>query len=299
MGQRLRQQQLLTQLGRVLEQISAWLPSVAPPIDWAQVPAAVWRREGGAGRGQLQPIHDLPTVTLDDLVGIERQKTQLITNTRQFLSGFPANNVLLSGARGTGKSSLVQALLQRYFQAGLRVVQVDKSDLEVVLALLEKLPSQWRFILYCDDLSFEEQDEGYKALKSALDGGVLAPPPHVLIYATSNRRHLMPEYMSDNDETRVKARELHHGEGVEEKVSLSDRFGLWLSIYPMNQDIYLEAVQHWLVQYAAPYGLNCAWTPELRVLAVRWADNRGTRSGRTAAQFARHWVGQQLLSDQK
>lgn len=285
---------LIEKMDDLLARLEPLLPQRSNPVNWERTLAAIWRQQRFGGC--LQAIRKTPQTVLDDVLGVDRQKELIVRNTEQFLRGLPANNVLLTGARGTGKSSLVQALLNQFAEQGLRIVQVDKSDLVDLMNIVAALDREpYRFILFCDDLSFEAQDQGYKAMKSALDGGLYASPDNILIYATSNRRHLIPEYQSDNDGARVVNTEIHHTEVVEEKVSLSDRFGLWLSFYPMNQDMYLDIVRHWMQRLGQPYGIASQWSEELQVLSVRWADNRGTRSGRTAYQFARQWVGQQLL----
>ena len=286
---------LVEQLEVVLARVEPLLPTLALPVDWEHTFAAIWKTQNLSG--YLVGVDKTPTTRLSDILGVDRQKASLVANTEQFLEGLPANNALLTGSRGTGKSSLIQALLNEYAQAGLRVVQVDKSDLAHLMEIVAALEGQpYRFILFCDDLSFESQDEGYKALKSALDGGVFRSPENILIYATSNRRHLLPEYKSDNTDAHVVNTEIHHTEVVEEKISLSDRFGMWVTFYPINQEAYLSIARHWVAQLSQPLGLEIAWSDELNVLCVRWADNRGTRSCRTAYQFARHWVGQQLLT---
>lgn len=285
---------LVEKLDYLLDRITPLLPVNPRPVDWANVPAAIWQRS--QFHGYLEAVKSTPRTSLDDILEVDRQKTQVVRNTEQFVRGLPANNVLLSGSRGTGKSSLIQALLNEYQGDGLRIIQVDKTDLADLLHIVATVQDEpYRFILFCDDLSFEAQDEGYKALKSALDGGVYSPPDNILIYATSNRRHLMPDYHSDNEGARVVETEIHHAEAVEEKVSLSDRFGLWVTFYPINQDAYLEIAQHWLNQMGQRHGLVPEWNDEVRLLCIRWAGNRGNRSGRTAYQFARHWIGQLLL----
>lgn len=286
---------LVDKLDRLLDRLNPLLPENPRPVDWANVPAALWQRN--LFRGYLEAVRAVPANTLDDLLGVDRQKTLVVKNTEQFVRGLPANNVLLTGSRGTGKSSLIQALLNEYGASGLRIIQVDKTDLADLLHIVASVQDEpYRFILFCDDLSFEAQDEGYKALKSALDGGIYSPPDNILIYATSNRRHLMPDYHSDSEGSRVVDTEVHHAEAVEEKVSLSDRFGLWVTFYPINQDAYLEIVRHWLDRLGQRHGIVQEWNDDVRLQCLRWAGNRGNRSGRTARQFARHWIGQQLLT---
>ena len=270
----------------LLDRLEALLPAAqAGEPDWS-APAFRWRREGG--RGWLQAVPRPHAIRLADLQGIDRQKDILAQNTRQFVHGRPANNVLLTGARGTGKSSLVKALLTEFRDQGLRIIEMDKHhlvDLPDMVPLLETRPE--RFLIFCDDLSFDADEPAYKALKVVLDGSVSAPPDNVLIYATSNRRHLMPEYMEENRQARVVEGELHPGEAIEEKVSLSDRFGLWLSFHPFDQEVYLAIVRHWLTHFGVPD----TGDEDLRLEALRWAQTRGTRSGRTAWQFARDFAG--------
>jgi Predicted ATPase (AAA+ superfamily) len=276
---------LIERAERVLAQLEAWLPPAPPETDWT-AHAYRWRRRGA--RGWLDPVRKPARIDTDDLRHIDRQKQVIDRNTRQFLAGKPANNVLMTGARGTGKSSLVKAMLNAYGDQGLRLIEVDKADLgdlPDIIELVEHRPE--RFIVFCDDLSFEEGEAGYKALKSVLDGSVAASGENVLIYATSNRRHLMPEYMSENLQARHQPDgEIHPGETVEEKISLSERFGLWLSFHPFKQDDYLDIVRHWLQALGCP--------PEAieasRAEALQWALERGSRSGRVAYQFARDWA---------
>ena len=235
-------------------------------------------------------------IRLADLENIDDQKARIVANTRQFVTGQPANNVLLTGSRGSGKSSLVKAVLNEYSAKGLRLIEVDKDDLidlPDIVDLLDGRPE--RFIIFCDDLSFEAGETAYKALKSVLDGSVAAPPDNVLIYATSNRRHLMPEYFAENlDTTRVDD-EIHPGEAIEEKISLSERFGLWISFYPFSQDDYLNIVQHWLRHF----GVDEARIAACERDALNWALGRGSRSGRVAWQFARDLAGQQKTARKK
>ncbi|HSH49327.1 MAG TPA: ATP-binding protein [Halomonas sp.] len=276
----------------LLERIEPWLPPAPAAVDWSKDVAALWQRH--ALGGQLVPVPPRDALGLDDLLGIERQKLALVDNLRAFLRGFPANHVLLWGSRGSGKSSLVRALLNDLAEEGLRLVQVDRHDLAGLTALVERLRHEpQRFVVYCDDLSFEGHDDAYKALKSVLDGALTGPPENVLLLATSNRRHLLPESMHDNQGTRLVDDELHHGDAVEEKISLADRFGLSLGFYPFNQDTYLETCCHWVSRL----GSSEDWTPEARAAAVRFATLRGGRSGRAAWQFACQWVGQRRLKD--
>jgi hypothetical protein len=269
----------------IMMHVENYFPASSPSIEWQTVLACRWRKRNH--RGEFQPIHHPHQIRLQDLQGIDEQKRQIDRNTRQFLQRQPANNVLLWGSRGTGKSSLIKALLNEYAVEGLRLIEVEKFDLIDLPEIVECLyyHSQ-RFILFCDDLSFEQEDARYKALKSVLDGSISAPPDNVLIYATSNRRHLLPEYMHENLETQVVDGEIHHGEAVEEKISLSERFGLWLSFYPFDQDEYLAIVYYWLKQL----GLT-EFNTEVRTAALQWALRRGSRSGRAAWQFAQDWVG--------
>jgi len=243
-------------------------------IDWACVHAAIWRSR----QQYLRAVKRIDTLQLGSLLGIERQKRLIVENTERFISGKPANNALLWGARGTGKSSIIKALLNAYAGQGLRVIQIDKEDLLDLPEVVDQLVDQpYHFIVFCDDLSFEEGDATYKALKSILEGSIELPPENVLIYATSNRRHLMPEYMSDNEGTRVVETELHYAEAVEEKISLSDRFGLWLSFYSINQNQYLAIVDQLF---------GCVDDPQaLHAEAIRFATSKGGRSGRAAQQF--------------
>ncbi len=286
-------QTLLADVAELVRRVLHLLPGADGP-DWASTPAAVWRTEQFGG--QLVAHPDIDRIRLDDLLCVEDQKAALVLNTRQFLAGAPANNALLWGARGTGKSSLVHALLDAYFDDGLRLIEVDKFSLarlpDIALAVRE---SPYRFLVFCDDLSFEADDPSYKALKSALEGSIFRSSENLLIYATSNRRHLLPEYMTDNEQAQFRDGELHQSEAVEEKISLSDRFGLWLSFYPFRQDAYLSVAEHWVAALAANANCDIAWSDDARAEALRWALARGVRSGRTAQHFARHWVGSQLV----
>jgi predicted AAA+ superfamily ATPase len=277
---------LLTRAEQVLARLEAVLPGPASPPDWNAAHAFLWRRHHG--RARLLPVAMPSIIHLRDLQNIDEQKERIARNTRQFLAGRHANNVLLTGARGSGKSSLVKALLDEYADKGLRMFEVDKADLADLPEIMELVADRpERFIIFCDDLSFEEGDAAYKALKSALDGSVSGLADNVLIYATSNRRHLMPEYHDENRLTRHADGEIHPGEAMEEKVSLSDRFGLWLSFYPFGQDEYLEIAAHWLKVFNVPE----ASIQEARQEALQWALLRGARSGRVAWQFARDFAG--------
>ncbi|VVD98260.1 AAA family ATPase [Pandoraea morbifera] len=282
-------EQFLTRAEGVLARLEAMLPPATPEIDWDSAVAFRWRKK--QGRGFLQPVAHVSAITLGDLQNIERQKALIEQNTRQFVQGEPANNVLLTGARGTGKSSLIKACLNQYASQGLRLIEVDKDDLTDlgdIVDLISQRPE--RFVVFCDDLSFEDGESGYKALKVALDGSVAAQSDNVLIYATSNRRHLLPEYMKDNESYRhTDDGEIHPGEVIEEKISLSERFGLWVSFYPFKQDDYLTIVSHWLQHFGVPE----RETESARHEALIWALERGSRSGRVAFQFARDWAGKQ------
>lgn len=263
-------------------------------IDWHAEPAAIWRGDGLVSGFATHPERD--DIRLGDLLEIERQKALLEDNTRQFLAGYPANNVLLWGARGTGKSSLVHGLLNKYADRGLRLVEVGKVHLTMLPDIVRKLRDEpFRFVLFCDDLSFAADDSSYKTLKSALEGSIFRASRNTLVYATSNRRHLLPEYMSDNQGAALVDGELHQSEAVEEKISLSDRFGLCLSFYPFKQTEYLAVARHWVETLAERNGLALQWDDNLEKSSLSWALGRGVRSGRTAEHFARHWVGRALL----
>ena len=279
---------LIERAEQLISRIESVLPQPLSAPDWSQ--SVAWRyRKRASGHGALEPVRHVGAMALSDLKEIEPQKEKIERNTRQFVEGRPANNVLLTGARGTGKSSLIKACLNAYAPQGLRLIEVDKADLtdlpdivDVVAGLPEK------FIVYCDDLSFEEGEAGYKALKSILDGSVAASTPNVLVYATSNRRHLLPEYMKENlSYTHTGDGEVHPGEVVEEKISLSERFGLWVSFYPFSQDEYLAIVAQWL----GALGATPAQIESSRAESLVWALERGSRSGRVAYQFARDFVG--------
>jgi predicted AAA+ superfamily ATPase len=277
---------LIERAERLIDRLELLLPVPPPPTDWKSAIAFRWRKRGT--HGYLYPITHPHRIRLEDLCGIDPQKRLVEQNTRQFVHGLPANNVLLTGARGTGKSSLVKALLNKYSGRGLRMIEVEKHDLTDLAEIVEQVGDRReRFVLYCDDLSFEADEPGYKALKVVLDGSISAASDNVLIYATSNRRHLMPEYMHENLEYKHVDEEIHPGETVEEKISLSERFGLWVSFYSFDQDDYLAIAAHW-VRYFAPHAII---DDTVRREAVQWALARGSRSGRVAWQFARDYAG--------
>lgn len=282
-------EQLLQHAERVLLKLEQLLPEEPVAPDWS---ALAWRWRQQRGRGWLQPVPHPDRIRLDDLHHLDDQKTEIVRNTRQFVRGHPANNVLLTGARGTGKSSLVKALLTEFAAEGLRLIEVEKQDLTAlpqIVALIEARPE--RFIIFCDDLSFEAGDPGYKALKVVLDGSVAATSDNMLVYATSNRRHLLPEYMSENLETRHLDDEIRPGDTTEEKISLSERFGLRLTFYAFDQEQYLRIARAWL----AAYGIE-QWGDGVRRAALQFALARGARSGRVAHQFARDYAGRVALA---
>jgi predicted AAA+ superfamily ATPase len=284
-------ERLAARVDGLIDRLERLLPAAAVPVDWSASIAFRWRRRDG--RGRLEAVAHPHAVALADLRDIDRQKALIERNTRQFVAGLPANNVLLTGARGTGKSSLVKALLNRFHGRGLRLIEVDKqdlADLQEITDLVAGRPE--RFIVFCDDLSFEASEQGYKALKVALDGSIAAPAENMLIYATSNRRHLMPEYMQENLEYKHVGDEIHPGETAEEKISLSERFGLWISFWPFDQDEYLDIVAHWLGHFGVP-GKDIA---AARTEALQWALGRGSRSGRVAWQFARDYAGRRTAA---
>ncbi|MCP5266348.1 MAG: ATP-binding protein [Burkholderiaceae bacterium] len=287
-------ERLAARAEHLIARLESLLPSTAEP-DWQSAVAWRWRRRhtGFGVQGALQPVRSLSTMTLADLQNIDAQKEEIDRNTRQFVEGLPANNVLLTGSRGTGKSSLIKACLNTYAAQGLRLIEVDKDDLVDLPDIVDMIAGRpERFIVFCDDLSFDEGEGGYKALKTALDGSISAQGDNVLIYATSNRRHLMPEYMHENLAAQHQADgEIHPGETTEEKVSLSERFGIWVSFYPFRQDDYLRIVAHWL----GHFGCSVEQIEEARGDALRFALERGSRSGRVAWQFAKDWSGQRRL----
>ena len=280
---------LLVRAEQLIARVESILPQpLVAPTDWDA--SIAWRyRRRSSGHGALEPVRHVGTMPLDALKEIEVQKEKIERNTRQFVEGKPANNVLLTGARGTGKSSLIRACLQAYAPQGLRLIEVDKAELVDLPDIVDVVSSRpEKFIVVSDDLSFDEGEPGYKALKSILDGSISAPTPNVLIYATSNRRHLLPEYMKDNlSYTHIEEGEVHPGEVIEEKISLSERFGLWVSFYPFSQAEYLTIVAQWLSSFDVDAPAIDAARPE----ALVWALERGSRSGRVAYQFARDYAG--------
>jgi predicted AAA+ superfamily ATPase len=283
---------LVARATQLMDRIEAVLPRPLGAPDWSA--AIAWRyRKRSSGHGVLEPVRHVSDMGLADLKEIDGQKEKMQRNTEQFVRGLPANNVLLTGARGTGKSSLIKACLNAYAAQGLRLIEVDKADLVDLPDIVEVVAGRSeKFMIFCDDLSFEDGEPGYKALKSILDGSVAASTPNVLIYATSNRRHLLPEYMKDNlSYTHTDDGEVHPGEVIEEKISLSERFGLWVSFYPFSQDEYLTIVAQWMASLGASPALIATARPE----ALVWALERGSRSGRVAYQFARDFMGQQAI----
>lgn len=279
---------ILQSLSTVLQQLQQSLPALKPEHDFSAI-AYKWQDQ------QLLPIEQPKRMYLDDLKGIERQTQKVIQNTLQFLNGLPANDVLLTGSRGTGKSSIVRALLTAYADQGLRLIEIERddlSDLPKIQHLIQHRPE--KYIVYCDDLAFNAEDENYRSLKSVLDGSLQSGSSNFIIYATSNRRHLLPEFMHENTPIMradvPQHHELHPQEAIEEKISLSDRFGLWLSFYPMDQNLYLEIVAHYLQK------ANISMSEEVRAEALRWCQARGQRSGRSAYQFSKHWIGSQQLA---
>jgi predicted AAA+ superfamily ATPase len=278
---------LVERAERLLDRLDAALPQPLHEPDWGASIAYRYRKRGGSGR--LEPVRHVATIRLADLKEVEPQKQRLVRNTAQFVAGRAANNVLLTGARGTGKSSLIKACLNEFAPRGLRLIEVDKADLVDLPDLVDLVAGRpERFVIFCDDLSFDEGEPGYKALKSILDGSVAQASDNVLIYATSNRRHLLPEYMRENlTYTHTDDGEVHPGEVVEEKISLSERFGLWVSFYPFSQEEYLAIVAQWLRHFGVDEARIAAARPE----ALVWALERGSRSGRVAYQFARDFAG--------
>ncbi len=284
---------LVARADLLLKRLERILPHALSAPDWDASIAFRYRKRGASG--WLQPVRLVAPIALSDLKEVDGQKQRLVRNTGQFVAGVPANNVLLTGARGTGKSSLIKACLNEFAPRGLRLIEVDKADLIDLPDLVDLVADRpERFIVFCDDLSFDEGEPGYKALKSILDGSIAAASDNLLIYATSNRRHLLPEYMKENlSYTHTDDGEVHPGEVVEEKISLSERFGLWISFYPFSQPEYLAIVAQWLRHFGvADSAIQTARQPSLV-----WALERGSRSGRVAYQFARDWAGRDHAAD--
>jgi uncharacterized protein len=281
---------LIKQTEGLLTRLEQLLSRDTPPTDWSASIAYRWRK--GNSRGHIEPVRHVHRISLKDLQGIDAQKELVEQNTRQFVEGHPANNVLLTGARGTGKSSLIKALLNKYASRGLRLIEVEKHDLVDLPDIVDRIYQRpERFMLYCDDLSFEADEPGFKALKVVLDGSIAAASENCVIYATSNRRHLMPEYMDENLGYRHVGEEIHPSETSEEKISLSERFGLWASFYPFDQDDYLRIVAVWLEHFK----VAGACADPVQRAALQWALQRGSRSGRVAWQFARDWAGKERM----
>ena len=283
-----------------LERIAGALERMAPPErtrpDFKQCIAARWRVSGSLR--YLEAVQHVHHMDADWLVGVEAQHALIDRNTRQFVTARPANNVLLTGSRGTGKSSLVKAMLSRYARRGLRLIEVEKEHLNDMPDIVDQIAGEpYRFLLFCDDLSFDPGDGSYKALKAILDGSIAAATPNVLLYATSNRRHLLPEYFHENEETKYVGEEVHFGESIEEKVSLSERFGLWISFYPFSQEDYLAAVISWVCQLGAAVPVAAKKRDVFERDALNWALQRGSRSGRVAYQFARDFAGRVASGD--
>lgn len=290
--------EVIAQLERVLSSVEMLLPKAVKSVDWSTCHAANWRRHSFSGF--LEPVKVTDTTTLDELLGVEEQKEVMINNTLQFLAGLPANNALLWGSRGTGKSSLVKALLNEYGREGLRVIQVEKEDLIYLSEIFTAVENQpYRFILLCDDLTFEVGELSYKMLKSALDGSVYSAPENVLIYVTSNRRHLLPEYESDHLGGKYVKGELQQSEAMEEKVSLSDRFGLWIAFHVFSQERYLDAVRLCVERQSRERQVEIPWSDELAKDAIQWSRDKSKRCGRTAYQFSKNWVGRYLLAKKR
>ena len=282
--------QLIARAEGVLARVEALLPPIVPDPDWRRVTAARWRKQGG--RSWLQGVAHPHAIRLDDLVAVDEQKRAIDRNTKHFVAGLPANNVLLTGSRGTGKSSLVKAMLAKYAARGLRVIEVEKGDLTDLPDIADRVAGRpERFIIFCDDLTFDAGESGYRALKVMLDGSIAGGAANLLIYATSNRRHMLPEYFSENLETKHVGDEVHPGESVEEKISLSERFGLWISFYPFGQDDYLAAVAGWLAHFGVKAPVSVRDAEARTQQALQWALARGSRSGRVAWQFAKNYAG--------
>jgi hypothetical protein len=287
--------EVVAQIERVLSSVEMLLPKAINKVDWSTCHAANWRRHSFSG--YLEPVKVTDTTTMDELLGVDKQKEIMDSNTRQFIAGFPANNALLWGSRGTGKSSLVKALLNAYASQGLRIVQVEKEDLIYISDIFNAVENEpYRFILLCDDLTFEVGELTYKLLKSALDGSVYSAPENVLIYVTSNRRYLIPEFESDKLGNRFVNNENQPGEVLEEKQSLSDRFGLWVPFHVFSQERYLDAVRLCIERESRARKITIPWSKELEEAAMNWSHEKTKRCGRTAFQFSKNWIGRYLLS---
>ena len=283
---------LITRAESLLERLAAYLPKSEQEVNWN---ALAWRWQVRNGRGYLEAVTHPHQIKLESICNVDAQKSAVVKNTAQFVNGFPSNKILLTGARGTGKSTLVKALLSEFSKDGLRIIEVEKQDLVALPEIVNLLRSrQERFIVFCDDLSFEAAEPGYKALKVVLDGSISTTSDNVIVYATSNRRHLMPEFMAENLETQYVGEEIRPGETSEEKISLSERFGLWLSFYAFDQDEYLNVAAYWLKNYGI-----LEMNDQVRQSALLFSLTRGARSGRVAYQFARDYAGQKALDDQK
>ena len=281
---------LLDRAHQLLDRLEQIMPPEMSVIDWINYVAFRWQHN--AGQGYLQPIPRISKIKLADLHCIEKQKQQLDQNTKQFVNNLPANNALLWGPRGTGKSSLIKAILNEYSDQGLRLIEVEKRHLEELPDIAEQLYDRpEKFIIFCDDLSFEADDASYKSLKVVLDGSINSTPENILVYASSNRRHLLPEYENNNADAQLIDTEIHFNEAVEEKISLSERFGLWLAFHPFNQDAHLSIVDHWLRQL----NVTIVDQKKMQKEALKWALLHGSRSGRSAWQFARDFAGKQQL----
>ena len=286
---------LMSRLEKMLDRVERLLPPGQEPIEWKRALACRWRRQGHSG--YLQEVSIPHRISLRDLYAIDDQKKLLDLNTRQFLFRYPYNNILLTGSKGTGKSSLIKALLNKYSKNGLRLIEVDKSDLHQLPEIIETISNeQYRFMIFCDDLSFGSDDDAYKSLKVALDGSVAGSSENVMICATSNRRHLMPEYMTDNLETKYRGEEIHASENVEEKISLSERFGLWIHFDGFTQDEYVKIVTYWVKKLSSG---SIKPTDDVIRRSLQWSLERGSRSGRIAYQFARNEVGSELIRQKK
>ncbi|MCL2760408.1 MAG: ATP-binding protein [Desulfuromonadales bacterium] len=284
------------QLKRLLNKVERLLPKLPEAIDWGKCLTARWRSH--SFRGYLEPVKNRGGLLLKDLLGIERQKKVIDENTRQFLNGFPANNILLWGTRGSGKSSLIRALLNEYADKGLRVIQVDKDDLVSLPEIFDEIREKpYRYLIFADDVSFETGESSYKMLKSVLDGSVFSPSDNVLIYITSNRRHLLPEYETDNMGVVMVNNELHHGDTVEEKISLSSRFGICIGFHPFTLEQYIEVARLWTERVAEENNVNLIWSEDAEKEALDWAHIKGERSGRVAWQFAQQYVGKMMLDN--